>query len=404
MPYPSESNPLERHLVELRQLKSDKQRIESKLRVTLAGSTAQADLETQLTSAKLAIEAAYSAQLPVRCFDVFATPLDQRLRAFDEQNPRPSAPSRTCKHVDQELRVRTHRDGTRHACWQCVSCGRKGRDEIRPKNWGELPPFDELLRDTPSIRESAWQAARHQIRLELEGAVNEPFTFNEADFEAEYERTHPHPVCPDTCPHPSTTISRRTYKNGTWSAVRQCDICGKHRQSISKSVAPPAESMPPFDESKEGLLRAATTAWRMAHSTAWKLARTKFSEEIHRKLASGELVYTDTSLFGTYYDSAEWHRTRQRILARDEYACQSCNERATDVHHLTYARLGCENDLDLIALCRQCHNLVHYHQSIGPPGFRLLPSEVRSVLNLPLGAADMPILTVAQAAAGLVLE
>lgn len=30
-----------------------------------------------------------------------------------------------------------------------------------------------------------------------------------------------------------------------------------------------------------------------------------------------------------------------------------------DLHHLTYERIGCERDTDVIPLCRSCHKLVH---------------------------------------------
>lgn len=57
-----------------------------------------------------------------------------------------------------------------------------------------------------------------------------------------------------------------------------------------------------------------------------------------------------------YLASPEWAERRERILARNGWACEWCMERlATDLHHLTYARFGHEWDADLLALCRPCH-------------------------------------------------
>src|SRR5215475_14250466 len=62
-----------------------------------------------------------------------------------------------------------------------------------------------------------------------------------------------------------------------------------------------------------------------------------------------------------YLTTPEWLATRKRILKRDHYQCQGC--RATNVmfnvHHYTYARLGCELDEDLVTLCEVCHDELH---------------------------------------------
>lgn len=58
--------------------------------------------------------------------------------------------------------------------------------------------------------------------------------------------------------------------------------------------------------------------------------------------------------------SAAWSKTRARTLKRDGYLCQGClSVEASQVHHLTYERLGNELFIDLVSLCRTCHERVH---------------------------------------------
>lgn len=60
-----------------------------------------------------------------------------------------------------------------------------------------------------------------------------------------------------------------------------------------------------------------------------------------------------------YMASREWRLKRRRILERANGMCERCGfNRATQVHHKTYARLGHEWDSDLQAICRGCHEYV----------------------------------------------
>lgn len=65
--------------------------------------------------------------------------------------------------------------------------------------------------------------------------------------------------------------------------------------------------------------------------------------------------------YQTYIQSPEWKARAKYIRARDNYTCQDCGATnvSLDVHHLTYARLGHEDDADLLTLCRACHDARH---------------------------------------------
>lgn len=64
-----------------------------------------------------------------------------------------------------------------------------------------------------------------------------------------------------------------------------------------------------------------------------------------------------TQEYRDYIASPAWQQKRRSILAAANYRCQECGAQATDVHHVTYERLGNEQPSDLRALCRPCHDI-----------------------------------------------
>ncbi len=76
----------------------------------------------------------------------------------------------------------------------------------------------------------------------------------------------------------------------------------------------------------------------------------------------GTLTITLRDLtYHEYIQSDEWKYRADRAKKRAGHRCQVCNstEKPLDTHHRTYERLGCEQDEDLIVLCRNCHTLFH---------------------------------------------
>lgn len=68
-----------------------------------------------------------------------------------------------------------------------------------------------------------------------------------------------------------------------------------------------------------------------------------------------------SSFYDTYFDTPDWALIRSRRIAHARGRCEHvaggarCEQKATTVHHLTYARLGHERLSDLIALCETHH-------------------------------------------------
>ena len=64
--------------------------------------------------------------------------------------------------------------------------------------------------------------------------------------------------------------------------------------------------------------------------------------------------------YAEYLKSDAWQRKRFVVLRRDNWACQYCGAKATEVHHKRYARnIGKEPIHWLVSLCKQCHRNQH---------------------------------------------
>ena len=62
-----------------------------------------------------------------------------------------------------------------------------------------------------------------------------------------------------------------------------------------------------------------------------------------------------------YLKSDAWKRKRYVVLKRDNWTCQYCGDKATEVHHKKYARrnIGREPIKWLVSICRSCHQELH---------------------------------------------
>ena len=65
--------------------------------------------------------------------------------------------------------------------------------------------------------------------------------------------------------------------------------------------------------------------------------------------------------YSEYLKSDDWRRKRFVVLRRDNWTCQYCGDKATEVHHKKYARIniGREPIEWLVSICRGCHQEIH---------------------------------------------
>ncbi len=65
-------------------------------------------------------------------------------------------------------------------------------------------------------------------------------------------------------------------------------------------------------------------------------------------------------LYAEYLKTFYWQTTRNAALKRAGHRCQVCASRERlEVHHNCYDNLGGEPLVDLVVLCRGCHELFH---------------------------------------------
>jgi hypothetical protein len=80
-----------------------------------------------------------------------------------------------------------------------------------------------------------------------------------------------------------------------------------------------------------------------------EIEKARLSESANRK-----------AFYESYINSDAWQIVRQKVLKRANWICEGCGTaKATQVHHLTYDRLGNEMLFDLVAVCAACHREIH---------------------------------------------
>ncbi len=123
--------------------------------------------------------------------------------------------------------------------------------------------------------------------------------------------------------------------------IKLCKICGIHKTVKIKSV--PQNSIVVFMEIEkyEKLIN--------------DLDESYFKEyrEYVRKNNYSKDVYSE------YLNSDEWKNIRDIRMMYDKEICSDCYNHATEVHHITYQRLGNEKLGDLVSLCNLCHKKRH---------------------------------------------
>lgn len=68
-----------------------------------------------------------------------------------------------------------------------------------------------------------------------------------------------------------------------------------------------------------------------------------------------------------YLQSNDWKTKRQHIAEIRKFTCEKCKKIIKvgfHIHHKTYKHLGRELDCELMFLCEDCHNKLHYKKNI----------------------------------------
>jgi len=86
------------------------------------------------------------------------------------------------------------------------------------------------------------------------------------------------------------------------------------------------------------------------------------SQRFFEFVSHAKKLESQFKISSSYYRSNGWKKTFNRIMQRDRGTCQGCLLKpAVQVHHLTYNNFKNEFDFELVAICRDCHALLHGH-------------------------------------------
>lgn len=147
------------------------------------------------------------------------------------------------------------------------------------------------------------------------------------------------------CDHSSREIRRKKVASGAWWYWSQCLRCGAIERVKTADV--PRGLTPPLVDDN---LRESFSRRQIA--------------DIQRRQIEVDAAKQQEwwSWYSDYLQSPQWRALRRKVLARDKGRCQGCLEAdATQVHHLTYDRVGNEMLFDLVAMCKNCHHFVTTH-------------------------------------------
>lgn len=143
----------------------------------------------------------------------------------------------------------------------------------------------------------------------------------------------------DACDHQETEVRRRRIRDGRTQYRQQCKRCGKSIGGAVSKKELRGETLE-FDEVAEQ---------RFMNDMA---ARRKRRAEQRREQWFAE--------YNQYLQSDEWATRREKVMKRAGGVCEGCREnRATQVHHLTYDNVGRELLFELVAICDDCHEIAH---------------------------------------------
>lgn len=89
-----------------------------------------------------------------------------------------------------------------------------------------------------------------------------------------------------------------------------------------------------------------------------KNKKTQYQKEQEEK--NKNITNLKSMPYKDYLQTDHWKTLRKRKLKQARYKCQICSSKEDlNVHHNTYENRGCEEDEDLVVLCKQCHEKFH---------------------------------------------
>ena len=133
--------------------------------------------------------------------------------------------------------------------------------------------------------------------------------------------------------------------------------CGQQLRYTGGTIQPGNHE----DITCKGCLRSLETAeQRQQEEHEWEERRAQQAAERERESQEW------WDWYNSYLKTPAWALRRSLVMDRCHGRCEGCRQAsAFHVHHLTYEHAGNELLFELVALCRDCHQIAHPHKVIG---------------------------------------
>lgn len=70
-----------------------------------------------------------------------------------------------------------------------------------------------------------------------------------------------------------------------------------------------------------------------------------------------------------YLNSEDWKERRKGMMVEANWICENCGGKAVELHHISWDNLGYEVfGVDVIPLCKECHEEEHPEKGYGEYG------------------------------------
>lgn len=154
----------------------------------------------------------------------------------------------------------------------------------------------------------------------------------------------------ETCPHASQFLVFFDARNQSRRFATQCSECYATVSVVKKSTL--------TDNEIESAIPRIDVDFSKVLEERGRVRDSMLAEVEQRRLLHWRTGYE------AYLQTSEWRAKRDIVLKRAQFTCEGCGiSPATQVHHLTYDRVGHEMLFDLVAICADCHRQLHANKT-----------------------------------------
>lgn len=97
------------------------------------------------------------------------------------------------------------------------------------------------------------------------------------------------------------------------------------------------------------------------------MAESRLNKKKRRVKSKSTYVPGKKLTYRVYITSKRWYLKRDQLWNERIHVCGTCrcllDEFTSALHHRTYLRMGDEQNNDLVFLCHNCHEQIHFYQN-----------------------------------------